>query len=59
MAQIIIQVSENLSTKDQRDHARDYLSRSKPGVRHHFMQGGSLREDVSIRREKRRLFIER
>lgn len=56
---LIIRVSENLSTKDQRDHVTDYLSRSKPGIRHTYMQNGSLRGDVKIRREKRRIFVER
>jgi hypothetical protein len=58
MHQIIIRVSDQLATTDQRAFARNLISRSTPGVRHVFMQGGSLRENVSVRREKRRLFIE-
>ena len=57
MPSLNMRVSEDLPTDNIREFVKNFLSRTLPGIRHEFMQNGSLRSKVRIKKDKTSLKI--
>jgi len=52
-----ITCSEDLTSKDQREFVKQVINRSVPGIKHTFMDGGSLRQGVNIHRYRTKIKV--